>query len=123
MTRQTGTSILLDPATAAVARAGLRDRCRIRRIAKVLPVGFARPVEVSELLPPAADCPELPDEALATYEQALTAFIRGHWDEAIDHLSKLPEDDEATAFLERFIGQRGGAAPADWEGAIRLETK
>src|SRR5439155_11921188 len=90
MTRQTGASILVDPPTAAAIRASVsRDVCRIRRLAKVRPVGFSAPVEISELLPPLAECPELSDEHLATYEAALTAFISGEWGQAIEHLSAL----------------------------------
>src|SRR5262245_55887646 len=50
MTRQTGASILLDPATAEAIRASMpRDICRVRRLATVRPVGFSSPVEISEL--------------------------------------------------------------------------
>ncbi len=124
MTRQTGTSILLDQNTAeAIAAAVSRDVCRVRRLAKVRPVGFASPVDVSELLPPAAECPGLPDENLAEYDAALSAFSTGDWGEALEHLSKLPADDQAAAFLEQFIGKHGGLPPPNWDGTIPLEAK
>src|SRR6185295_5076579 len=41
MTRQLRASILIDPPTAAVIRATIpREICRVRRLAKVLPVGL-----------------------------------------------------------------------------------
>jgi thioredoxin-like negative regulator of GroEL len=124
MTRQTGASVLLDPTTAeAILAAVPRDIFRIRRLAKVRPVGFTSPVEVSELLPPAAECPAVPDEHLAAYEAALAAFAAGDWDRALQHLSRLPADDQAADFLEEFIGKHGGTPPMNWDGAIPLEAK
>jgi adenylate cyclase len=123
MTRRVGVSILIDPATAAAARVEAKDICRVRRIAKVVPVGFARPVEISELLPLAGDGPQISDAALAIYEQALSAFIAGNWELSLQYLARLPTDDHAAAFLGRIIGQHGGTPPASWDGAIRLEGK
>jgi adenylate cyclase len=123
MTRQIGASILIDPATAAAARDHAKDICRVRRVANVVPVGFARPVEISELLPRAGDGPQLSDEALAIYEHALSAFITGKWEQSLEDLAQLPADDQAAAFLERFMGRHAGTPPAHWDGAIRLEGK
>jgi len=124
MTRQTGASILLDPATAEAIRVSMRcDVCRVRRLAMVRPVGFSSSVEICELLPPAAECPGLTDENLAAYEAALSAFISGDWDRALVQLSQLPEDDQAASFLEQFIGKHGGQTPMNWDGAIPLEAK
>jgi adenylate cyclase len=124
MTRQTSASILLDPTTAEAILASMpRDICRVRRLATVRPVGFSSPVEISELLPPAAECPGLPDKNLTAYEAALTAFTKGDWDRALAHLSELPENDQAASFLEQFIGKHGGQPPINWDGAIPLEAK
>jgi adenylate cyclase len=124
MTRQTGASILLDRSTAEEIAASMsRDACRVRPLAKVRPIGFSSPVEVSELLPPATECPGLPDENLAAYAAALSAFASGDWGEALEHLSALPVDDQAAAFLEQFIGKHGGSPPMNWDGTIPLEAK
>jgi adenylate cyclase len=124
MTRQTGASILLDPPTAEAIRASVsREVCRVRRLATVRPVGFLSPVEVSELLPPAADCPGISDEALATYDAALSAFASGDWGQALEYLSELPADDQAASFLEQFIGKHGGSPPMNWDGTIPMEAK
>lgn len=124
MTRQTGASILLDPPTAAAIRESMSsDVCRIRRLATARPVGFSTPVEISELLPSAANCPGLTDQHIAEYEAALDAFTSGEWGQAIEHLSTLPADDQAAAFLEQFIGRHGGQPPINWDGVIPLEAK
>jgi adenylate cyclase len=123
MTRQTGASILLDSPTAAVLADVPREICRVRRLAIVRPVGFTSPVEINELLPPAAECPGLPDEGLSAYDAGLSAFSAGNWDRALEHLSELPEDDLAASFLEQFIGKYGGSPPVNWDGAIPLEAK
>ncbi|HEV3122941.1 MAG TPA: adenylate/guanylate cyclase domain-containing protein, partial [Isosphaeraceae bacterium] len=53
MTRLLHTSILLDEATAQVARAQLTpEQARFRRIARVKPFGLESPVTITELLPP-----------------------------------------------------------------------
>jgi adenylate cyclase len=124
MTRQMHASILIDPPTAAIIRASVpTEVCRVRRLARVRPVGLTAPIEVSELLPPAEDCPSLPDEALVAYEQALAAFEAKDWGQALRHLHAVPPDDLAKDFLTLFIAQHNRTPPAGWDGAIGLEAK
>jgi adenylate cyclase len=119
MTRQLRASILVDPATAAVIRASVPPTvCRLRRLARVQPVGLSAPIEVSELLPPAQHYPELTDEHLASYEAALAAFEAKDWQLALKHLHAVPPDDVAKDFLTLFIAQHGRVPPANWNGAI-----
>jgi adenylate cyclase len=124
MTRQLRASILIDPPTAAVIRASVgRDVCRVRRLARVRPAGFAAPIEVSELLPSRDDCPELTDEHVASYEAALEAFENRDWPLAVRHLHAVPPDDMAKDFLTLFIAQHSRTPPANWDGAIPLDSK
>jgi adenylate cyclase len=124
MTRHLRASILIDPPTAAVIRASIGpDVCRVRRLAKVRPVGLSSPVEVSELLPPAPDCPELTDADLAAYEAALSAFEARDWPQALRRLHEVPPDDQAKDFLTLFITQHGRLPPPNWDGSIPLEVK
>jgi adenylate cyclase len=124
MTRQLGVSILIDPPTAAVLRSSApASVCRVRRLARVRPVGLSAPIEVSELLPPVHDCPELTDEHLAAYEAALEAFERGDWNLALRHLHRIPPDDVATDFLTFFITQHARTPPPGWDGVIVLRDK
>lgn len=124
MTRQLGASILIDPPTAAVLRSSVSASvCRVRRLAKVRPLGLSAPIEVSELLPPAHACPELTDEHLGAYEAALLAFERGDWNLALRHLHSIPPDDVATDFLTFFITQHARTPPPNWDGVIALREK
>ena len=60
---------------------------------------------------------------LTQMDGAGRAFIAGDWGQALEHLSQLPADDQAAAFLEQFIGKHGGSPPIDWDGEIPLEAK
>jgi len=65
MTKILRAAILLDPPTSrAVRRQVPREVARVRRLAIVRPYGLDTPLEVSELLPPQSDRPELSDEHL-----------------------------------------------------------
>ena len=124
MTRQLRASILIDPPTAAVIRASVPgDVCRVRRLALVRPVGLAAPIEVSELLPPAAKNEALSDEHLHSYEAALAAFQARNWPLALKHLHAIPPDDQAKDFLTLFITQNARTPPPNWDGSIPLEAK
>jgi adenylate cyclase len=95
----------------------------VRRLARVQPVGLSAPIEVSELLPPAKECPSLPDEALTAYEAALTAFEAKDWSQALRHLHAVPPDDLAKDFLTLYIARHSRTPPPNWDGAIVLEGK
>ena len=124
MTKQLRAAILIDPPTAAVLRASVPSSvARVRRLAKVRPVGMSAPLEVSELLPPAADGTRLSDVHLAAYEAALDAFQASDWNEALRLLHQVPPDDQAKDFLTVFIAQHGRTPPPGWDGSIPLEGK
>jgi adenylate cyclase len=124
MTRQLPASILIDAVTASSIRAALgRDICRVRRLARVIPRGLSAPLDVSEVLPPAADCPPLNDEQLAFYESALAAFEAGHWGEVEQLLAKVPPTDRVKELLLQFMLDHDGAPPTNWDGAIRMAVK
>jgi adenylate cyclase len=124
MTRLLHAAILIDPPTAAIIRATVPPEiCRVRRLARLRPVGLSAPIEVSELLPPAEACPSLPDEALTAYEAALTAFEAKDWSRALRHLHAVPPDDLAKDFLTLYIAQHNRTPPPNWDGAIALEAK
>ncbi|HEY2415459.1 MAG TPA: adenylate/guanylate cyclase domain-containing protein, partial [Pirellulaceae bacterium] len=124
MTRQLPASILVDSLTANSIRAAIGPNiCRIRRLIRVLPVGLSAPIDVSEVLPLASDCPDLSDEDLALYESALAAFETGGWHQAGQLLAKAPHADQAKDLLLQFVLEHDGAPPPGWDGAIRLATK
>jgi adenylate cyclase len=124
MTKTFGAPILMDEQTArAVRKAVPRDVARVRRVARVRPFGMETPSEISELLPPLADLPEVTDEAIADYEAALYAFQAGRWTQAFDLLHRVPAADRVKDFLTVYIAQHNRMAPRDWNGVIELSNK
>ena len=76
MTKQLRAGILLDADTAAYVRQHmLQETARVRRLAVVQPYGMQHSVEVSELLPSLSEYPQLTDEHIASYEQAVDALL------------------------------------------------
>jgi len=124
MTKILRAPILLDETTArAVRQQVTRDQARVRRLALVRPYGLDAALEVSELLPPAADYPLLTDDHLATYEAALDAFLAGRWTAAYELLHRIPADDQAADFLTVFIARDNRVPPPGWDGVIPLSSK
>jgi adenylate cyclase len=124
MTKLLHAPILLDAATAAALRADVPSSiARVRRVARVRPYGLGTAVEVSELLPPASELPELNDEQLRFYETALDRFIEGDWTEALELLHQVPAKDRVKDFLTVFIVQHNRTPPPNWDGVIPLSSK
>ncbi|REJ64665.1 MAG: adenylate/guanylate cyclase domain-containing protein [Planctomycetota bacterium] len=124
MTKIIRAPILMDQATTAQVRSQLGpEEARVRRLAVVRPYGLKTAVEVSELLPPEVDYPQLSDANIGDYENALAALIRGDWAEAFDRLHRVPADDLAKDFLTVLIAQHDRTAPSGWDGVIQLASK
>jgi adenylate cyclase len=116
--------ILMDAATASSVRAGVSsDVARVRRLAKIKPPGMETPVEVSELLPPAAVYPQLSDEHLAAFESAVEALYARDWARALHLLHQVPPDDLAKDFLTVFIAQHNRTPPTDWDGIVTITSR
>jgi adenylate cyclase len=124
MTKILRAPILLDETTARIVRQQVpTDVARVRRLAIVRPYGLDVPLEVSELLPPVAQCPELTDEHLKCYEAALDAFLSHRWPAALELLHRIPAEDEAKDFLVVHIAQHNRRPPPNWDGVIDLANK
>jgi len=124
MTKTLQAPILLDEVTArAVRRQVPAAVARVRRLAVVRPYGLDTPLEVSELLPPAAEYPLLSDEHVALYEAGLDAFLAGRWSTAFELLHRLPAEDRVADFLTVYIAQHNRTPPADWDRVIPLASK
>ncbi|HRX83304.1 MAG TPA: hypothetical protein P5307_29775, partial [Pirellulaceae bacterium] len=93
---------------------------RVRRIASVRPYVMATPLEVSELLPPASEFPDLSDEAIAAYESALDALAARDWERSFSLLHQVPATDRVKDFLTVFIAQNNRTPPSDWDGTLPL---
>lgn len=124
MTKLLRAPILLDAATADAARELLPPgQARVRRVAVVRPYGCDTPLEVSELLPPQIELPELTDHDIAMYEAALTALQARDWQLAFQRLHQVTAEDRVKDFLTVFIAERNRTPPADWDGVIPLASK
>lgn len=121
LTKVVRAPILIDEATAELVRAQVpTDVARVRRLARIKPPGMEAPVEVSELLPPAADHPQLTAEHLAAFEAAVEALQARDWELALQHLHLVPPDDLAKDFLTVFIAQHNRKPPPEWDGVVEL---
>ncbi len=124
MTKQLFAPILVDEATAEfIRKSDAGTSARVRRVAKVLPVGMKRPLVVSELLPPSSTANTLSDIGILAYERALDSFLAGQWEDAFRLLYDVPASDRVKDFLTVYIAQHGRRAPANWDGVIHLQSK
>lgn len=124
MTKQLHAPILLDETTALYIREEVdHSVARIRKVARVKPFGLTQPLIVSELLPPIDDYPQLTDDHIAAYEEALDFLLAGDWDQAFKMLHQVPADDRGKDFLTVFIAQHNRVCPPDWQGVIPLLQK
>ena len=124
MTKRLRVPVILDEATAALARERLPDEeGRIRNLATVLPYGLETPLTVSELVPPAGEMSELTDADLATFERGVELFRQGDWDAAYRALHEIPSSDQAQDFLLALITQHSRVAPPGWRGIIEITGK
>ncbi|ODA27940.1 adenylate/guanylate cyclase domain-containing protein [Planctopirus hydrillae] len=124
LTKQLRVPILLDDATAQLIRQRLPPEIgRLRKLARVLPYGMDRPVDVHELLPGEKDYPLLSDSQIQTYELGVEKFIEGDWEEAYRCLHSMPSSDRAQDFLIHQIAMNNRQPPKDWDGTIRFPGK
>ena len=124
MTKLLRAPILIDEATATAVRRQLTAQtARVRRVARVIPLGIETPLEVSELLPPEPEYTDLSDQDIAMYEAALDALLAKDWEKSFSLLHQVPADDRVKDFLTVFIAQNNRLPPKDWDGVIRMTAK
>jgi adenylate cyclase len=129
LTKHFGTTILTDADTAArlletQATEARTAPARIRRLARVQPVGMTRIVELCEVCAVDGDDDNDGCESgmTAAYDAVREAFERGAWDEARALLAKCTERDGPHAFLDAWMN-RLAEPPADWAGVIVMHDK
>lgn len=124
LTKRLRVPVILDEATAAIARQRLSaDEGRVRTLATVLPYGLETPLTVSELIPPQGEFSELTAQELAMFEKGVREFREGRWDAAYKALHGMPSSDEAQDFLLAMIAQHSRSAPGSWKGIVELPSK
>ncbi|MFM9964388.1 MAG: adenylate/guanylate cyclase domain-containing protein [Planctomycetaceae bacterium] len=124
LTRQFGVGVCIDEATANFVRRLMPpEQGRCRRLARVRPKGMDVSLLVHELLPPDTDGAKVDSTAMLNYEAALEAVITGRWDEAVERLHAVPDDDGPKKFLLAQMAKLDNTPPSDWDGAFRLDAK
>ncbi len=98
---------------------------RFRQLCLIRPAGFAESYPIHELiLSKEMGGSGVSDEDARTYERALNQFNHAQWDDAIDLLDDLPEDDPAATWLKaRALWFRKNPPPPGWAGEIESLTK
>jgi adenylate cyclase len=99
------------------------DQARVRRVAVVQPYGFQTSLEVSELLPPQSQHPQMTDADIAAYEAALESLLARDWPRAFQLLHRVTAEDRVKDFLTVFIAQHNRTPPERWDGVIPISAK
>ena len=124
LTRQFGVSVCIDEATANFVRRLMPpEEGRYRRLARVRPKGMNTPLLIHELLPPEKDASKVNNMEMLNYEAALDAVIAGKWNEAIERLNAVSDEDGPKQFLLAQMAKLNNTPPADWDGAFSLDAK
>ncbi len=124
MTRMFDVGICIDETTANFVRRLMPpEEGRVRRLARVRPKGMDTAIEISELLPPESDCPQLTAAIVSAHELAVEHVVAGRWTDAIEILRPRAETDTPARFLLEHMAQFDNQPPADWDGAFRLTSK
>lgn len=96
-----------------------------RRLCLIQPAGFAEGYAIHELvLPREMGGSGISEESIRTYERALNQFNHEQWDDAVDLLATIPEDDPASLWLRaKALEFRKNPPSPGWAGEIRSLTK
>ena len=118
-----GTDIIVGEHTARM----VEQTFRLRELDRVWVVGRAQAVHIYELVgragvPLAAEH----DRALWAYAEALEAYRKGRWAEALarfrEALTLRPQDGPARALAQRCLAYEG-APPEPWDGVFDQRVK
>jgi len=96
-----------------------------RQLCLIRPAGFEESYPIHELvLPREMGGSGVTDEDARTYERALNHFNHEQWDDAIDLLDTLPEDDPAAMWLRgKAVWFRKNPPQPGWAGEIQSLSK
>jgi adenylate cyclase len=104
------------------------DGLSTRELGAFLLAGKSRPVLVHELIARATDVTPRDREQCAIFAEALAAFRRGAWPEAMrlwrETLRAHGGEDGPSRFYLRWCEAHAGGPPAaDWDGVVRMDQK
>ena len=103
-----------------------KDHYVFREIDRIRVKGKEVPVTIYELLDWVRN-ESLYTERIVRFSEAITAYRRQQWDEAIDLFQKIkarfPEDGPAQTFIERSLELMEAPPEPDWDGVYTMKTK
>lgn len=101
------------------------DRRSFRQLCLIRPAGFEESYPIHELVfPREMGGSGVTDADARTYERALNHFNHEQWDDAVDILETLPEDDPAALWLKgKALWFRKTPPPPGWAGEIQSLSK
>lgn len=103
-----------------------KEHYTFREIDRIQVVGKRLPVTIYELLDWGRNEAQY-TERIARFSEALTAYRRQQWEEAIDLFTKLqdkfPEDSISETFITRSYLYMNAPPEPDWDGVFAMKTK
>lgn len=124
MTKQVGTPICIDEATAEFVAPHIRpDECVIRCLGPFRPKGMTAVTTVFGLTPVVADTATISHAMVQVHREAVELCLAGKWRESISAAQQLLPDDGPAQFLLAFMKRYGDNPPPNWDGVFSLPTK
>ena len=103
-----------------------KDQYIFREIDRIRVKGKTLPVTIYELLDWGRN-ESLYTERIVRFSEALTAYRRQQWEEAIDLFKKIkakfPDDGPAQTFIHRSLELMEAPPERDWDGVYAMKTK
>jgi adenylate cyclase len=104
----------------------VKDQYVFREIDRIRVKGKTLPVTIYELLDWGRN-ESLYTERIVRFSEALTAYRRQQWEEAIDLFKKIkakfPDDGPAETFIHRSLELMEAPPEPDWDGVYAMKTK
>lgn len=123
MTRAFRVPILCDETTAMDLKNSASTSARIRKLARIRPAGFAKAVELWQIMPDLPPYDSLNLEDLKKWDEAMALFRDGKWPQAWVEFENVPATDKPREFMMDFIRTHNFQPPPDWDGVIPMRTK
>jgi class 3 adenylate cyclase len=119
-----GSHCLVSGATVAAAKDAAIE---VREIDRVVVLGQSQPQVIFEIMGRRGELASNAMQLRARYEEGLTAYRAGRWDEARAAfnagLAAVPGDGPSTVLLKRIDDLQKNRPPANWDGSWRLDSK
>jgi class 3 adenylate cyclase len=119
-----GSHCLVSGATVAAAKDAAIE---VREIDHVVVLGQSQPQVIFEIMGRRGELEPNAMQLRTRYEEGLTAYRAGRWDEARAAfnagLAAVPGDAPSTMLLKRIDDLQKNGPPANWDGSWRLDSK